>query len=72
MTAAEILRSLTSITTTTDDENTQGQSQADVYSELDNNDVLATNCLEYINAEKIVNESAQATIRTLPSYRQVK
>ncbi|CAF1177879.1 unnamed protein product [Adineta steineri] len=70
MTAAEILRSLTSITTTTDDENTQGQSQADVYSELDNNDVLATNCLEYINAEKIVNESAQATIRTLPSYRQ--
>ncbi|UJR24949.1 hypothetical protein I4U23_006313 [Adineta vaga] len=67
---AEIVRSLTSVTTTTDDDNTQNHSQGDVYSELENNDVVISNCLEYINAEKIINESAKATIRTLPSYRQ--
>jgi len=35
------------------------------------NEVLVSNCLEFINAEKIVKESAKAIIRTLPSYRQV-
>ncbi|CAF1033552.1 unnamed protein product [Adineta ricciae] len=66
----ETVRSLASVTTTTDDDNTQNQSHGDVYSELDNNDIVISNCLEYINAEKIVNESARATIRALPSYRQ--
>jgi len=62
------------------------QSRLDLYSELESkliqfmnknlyyildNEVLVSNCLEFINAEKIVKESAKAIIRTLPSYRQV-
>ncbi|CAF4704173.1 unnamed protein product, partial [Rotaria socialis] len=41
-----------------------------LYRLLDNDDKLTSDCLRLINSEKIVNESAKATIRTLTSHRQ--
>ncbi|CAF3724560.1 unnamed protein product [Rotaria sordida] len=61
-----------SITNTTNDENIQDRSQSDLYFNLENNDddELNLNSLRPINSQKIVNESAKATIRTLPSHRR--
>ncbi|CAF4575945.1 unnamed protein product [Rotaria socialis] len=60
-----------SITRSTNDETTHNHSQLDLYSNPENNDdKLTSDCLRLINSEKIVNESAKATIRTLTSHRQ--
>ncbi|CAF3774540.1 unnamed protein product [Rotaria magnacalcarata] len=60
-----------SITRSTNDETTHNHSQLDLYSNPENNDdELISDCLQLINSEKIVNESAKATIRTLMSHRQ--
>ncbi|CAF0956662.1 unnamed protein product [Rotaria sp. Silwood1] len=70
----ETEQSLTiSITNSTNDENIQNHSQLDLYSNLENNDdddELISNSLQLINSQKIVNESAKATIRILSSRRR--
>ncbi|CAF3351283.1 unnamed protein product [Rotaria sp. Silwood1] len=67
----ETEQSLTiSITNSTNDENIQNHSQLDLYSNLENDDELISNSLQLINSQKIVNESAKATIRILSSRRR--
>ncbi|CAF2726316.1 unnamed protein product [Rotaria sp. Silwood2] len=69
----ETEQSLTmSITNSTNDENIQNHSQSDLYSNLENNDddEVTSNSLQFINSQKIVNESAKANIRILSSHRR--